>query len=621
MSFFSELRKRRLFRIVAAYAASGWIALEVVNALVDRDILPNIFYQVGLVWFVGGFVGSLVVGWYHGEKGAQRAPVGELVALGVLTVGVLVVSGSLASDHLRETRIAEAGEVGNPLSSVAVLYFDDHSEPESGQYLGDVLTEALIEQLQEVDGLQVVSANGVLPFRGTEVPADSVGALFEVGTVVDGSVEQDDRRVRIHLRILDGASGYEMARSTIERPTAEVTEAPDAVAEEVARIFRERLGEEVRVRAMSPDEDNLEAWRALQAAEKYRKDAEALADGGDAGAGGVYDRADSLAALAARLDPESVEPPTLRARIAFARAQDAPDPSRRAEWVQRGMESAGNAVRIDPDHPPALEVRGGLRLFAHLAHLAHDAEEHASLLRQARQDLERAVRLDRSLASAHAMLSVLYYQPGISDLQAAALAARQAYEADAFLRTADDVVNRLFWTNLDTGQFAQARRWCDEGARRFPEDARFLSCQLWLMTSPGADPDIEAGWEVHRRVVERGSPIEDLRSRMLMAGAIGRAAEALEEPERRRVLADSARRVLEEAHDDYARMDDPSRELLGVEAFSWVILDDFDRAIERWKTYAAVNHGFQQSGDISWRWRELRAHPRFQEVVTQDATH
>lgn len=619
MSFFSELRKRRLFQIVAAYAASGWIALEVLNALVDRDILPNIFYQVGLVWFVGGFVGSLVVGWYHGEKGAQRAPVGELVALGVLTVAVLVVSGSLASDHLRETRIAEAREVGNPLSSVAVLYFDDRSAPESGQYLGDVLTEALIDQLQEVDGLQVVSANGVLPFRGSEIPPDSVGALFQVGTVVDGSVEQDERRVRIHLRLLDGNSGFEMARSTIERPRAEVAEAPGAVAEEVARIFRERLGEEVRVRAMSPDRENLEAWRAFQTAEKLRKDAEAAAHG-DGAAGALYDRADSLLTYAARLDPEWVEPPTLRARIAFSRAQDA-DPSRRAEWFQRGMESVGNALRIDPDHPPALEVRGGLRLFAHLAHLAHDAQEHASLLREARRDLERAVRLDRSLASAHAMLSILYYQPGISDLSAAALAARQAYEADAFLRTADDVLERLFWTNLDLGQFSQARRWCSEGARRFPEDSRFLSCQLWLMTAPGADPDIEAGWEVHRRIAERGSSVEDVRSRMLMAGAIGRVAEGVEEPERRRVLADSARRLLEEAHDDFARLDDPSRELLSVEAFSWVILDDFDRAIERWKTYAAVNHGFQQSGDISWRWRELRAHPRFQEVVTQDATH
>jgi tetratricopeptide (TPR) repeat protein len=344
---------------------------------------------------------------------------------------------------------------------------------------------------------------------------------------------------------------------------------------------------------------------------------------GDPAAGDVYDRADSLAELASRLDPEWVDPSTLRARIAFSRAQDATEPAQRVEWVGVGMERVQTALALEPDHPSALEVRGGLRLLAHLAHLAHDPQQHADLLSGARQDLERAVRLDRSLASAHAMLSVLYYQPGIADLSAAALAARQAYEADAYLRTADDVLDRLFWTNLDLGQFAQAHRWCEEGAGRFPEDSRFISCRLWLMTSPGANADIEEGWSIQRRLAEGsggqgGVVIDGIRASMLMAGAIGRVAEGLADANRRTELADSARRVLERAHEDYVRVDDPSQELLSVEAFSWVILDDFERAIERWKVYASVNHGFQQAGDISWRWRELREHPRFQEVITQD---
>lgn len=621
MSLFSELRKRRLFQIVATFVAAGWLVLEVLGALIEREILDNILYRVALVWYIGGIVGSVVVGWYHGEKGEQRASAREIVALGSIALVALFFSGSIVSNHLRITQIADAQEFGHPLSNVAVLYFDDRSGPQSGQYLGDVLTEGLIDRLQEVDGLDVVSANGVLPLRGAEVSAAEVGEMFGVGTVVDGFVEQDGGDVRVTLRLLDGNSGFEMARTEMRHAASDVIEAPNAVAEEVARVFRERLGEEVRVRELAPTGENLDAWRALQTADKLAKDADALARHGDPAAADVYDRADSLAALASRLDPDWADPPTLRARIAFDRAQDANEPAQRAEWVRVGMEQAQTALSVEPDHPPALEARGGLQLFAHLAHLAHDAQEHAELLSSARRDLERAVRLDRSLASAHAMLSVLYYQPGIADLSAAALAARQAYESDAYLRTSDGVLDRLFWTNLDLGQFAQARRWCEEGGERFPEDPRFISCRLWLMTSPGATPDIEEGWSIQRRLAEGlggqgGDVVDGVRGRMLMAGAIGRVAEGLEDANRRAELADSARRVLERAHEDYVQVDDPTQELLSVEAFSWVILDDFERAIERWKVYAAINHGFEQAGDISWRWRELREHPRFQEVIT-----
>lgn len=625
MSFFSELRSRRLFQIVAAYAAAGWVALEVLGALIERGILPEFLYPIGLIWYGGGLVASTVVGWYHGEKGDQRAPLREVLILVLVVTSVLSISGFVFLDHRRESRIAEAAETGFPLSRVAVLYFDDQSSRGTGDFLGDVLTEALIDQLRSVDALQVLTDNAVLPLRGQNLPADSVGSLLEVGTVIDGSVAETESEVRVRVQLLHGNSGFEMASAVIERPKEAVLEAPEAVAEEVANLFRERLGEEVRLSSQPPRPGNLEAWRALQSGESRRKDADELAAMGDPEASVVFEEADSLAGIAQKLDEEWIDAPVLRARISFSRAQVAVELDEAVEWIQRGLSQAQRAVRMDPDHSRALEMRGALRLLAYIYGMGVGPEDRQVFLQGARQDLERAVRLDRTLASAYALLSVLYYQPGIADLSAAALAARQAYEADAFLGNADDVLERLFWTNLDMGQFAQARRWCDEGARRFPGDPRFVSCELWLMTSPGSLPDLDQAWEVHGRLVaaaaDERADFEDIRGRMLVAGAIGRLAESLEAGERRSALVDSARSVLAGAHDDYAELDDPTRELAIVEAFARVILDDFDAAIDRWKTYAAVQHGFQESGDISWRWEELRSHPRFQEVVTQEATH
>lgn len=624
MSFFSEIRERRLFQIVATYAATGWICLEIIGDLIERGILPELTYRVGLVWYIGGFAASLVVGWYHGEKGRQKASVGELAALGTVGILLLAMTGFQVSDHVRQVRVAQAQEVGHDLSRVAVLYFDDRSSSGSDRYLGDALTEALIDQLQQVEGLDVVSENAVLPFRGTDARPEVIGNTLGVGTLINGSVEETADRVRIHVRLLDGGSGFEMARTSLERPRDEVRSAINAMAEEVARLFRQELGEEVRLRTVRAGSEDLVAWRAVQMAEKLRKDGYEAARSHDPAARQSYQQADSLLALAEQRSPEWTEPPVLRASLALERVQQVNDQRERARWVATGIDHAERTLELEPDHARALQVRGGLRLFAHLAHLAHDAREHQTLLTGARDDLERAVRLDRNLADAHAILSVLYYEPGVGDLAAAALAARNAYEADAYLRTADGILERLFWTNLDMGQFTQAGRWCLEGVRRFPEDPRFVACQLWQMTAPGAQPDLGHAWELQRELTEmvpaERASLEAARGEMLMAAILGRAAEAAS-GDRRQLLADSARSVLNRAHETYMALDDPHRELLGIEGFAWVILDDLDRALQRLKVYAALNHGFQQAGDISWRWRKLRDHPRFQEVVTREASH
>lgn len=624
MSFLTKIRERRLFQIVATYAAAGWVVLEILGELIERGILPEIAFRVALVWYIGGFAASLMIGWVHGEKGRQQAPVSELITLGVLGVVLLAVNGFQVADHVRHVRVAQAQQVGHDLSRVAVLYFEDLSASESDRYLGDALTEALIDQLGQVEGLDVVSRNAVLPYRSTDVPPDSIGDALGVGTLVSGTIEEAAGRVRVQVRLLDGSSGFEMARTSLQRPSDEVRAAMDAVAEEVARLFRQQLGEEVRLRNVRSGAGDMVAWRAVQRAEKLRKDGYEAGRSHDSSASRLYREADSLLAVAEQRSPEWTEPPVLRAELALERAQQVRERTQRSQWVNDGIARAERALALDPNHARAFEMRGGLQLLAHLSHLAHDAREHQALLTRAREDLERAVRLDRKLATAHAILSILYYQPGVGDLPAAALAARNAYEADAYLRTADDVLNRLFWTNLDMGQFTQAGRWCMEGTRRFPEDPRFVTCQLWQMTAPGSQPDLERAWDLQGELVEmvpeERARVEEARGRMLMAAILGRAAEAAS-GDRQRLLADSARSVLDRAHDTYMALDEPHRELLAVEAFSWVILDNFDRAIERWKVYAALNHGFQEAGDISWRWRELRNHPRFQEVVTRSSSH
>ena len=68
-------------------------------------------------------------------------------------------------------RAAGGGEESGGLDArhIAVLYLEKApGTSDSVSYLADGLTEALIHELSRVKGLQVISSNGVLPYKGAE---------------------------------------------------------------------------------------------------------------------------------------------------------------------------------------------------------------------------------------------------------------------------------------------------------------------------------------------------------------------------------------------------------------------------------------------------------------------
>ena len=147
------------------------------------------------------------------------------------------------------------------------------------------------------------------------------------------------------------------------------------------------------------------------------------------------------------------------------------------------MAHAGRALALDPDNPDALELRGNLRYWSWLLGLEPDNTRAAALLDSAKIDLESATLKNPAQAGAWASLSHLYYQTSDKSLVDVNLAARRALEADAFLSNASVIMNRLFLSDYDLGQFPNADRWCEELNRRFAASMEAAECELFLQTT------------------------------------------------------------------------------------------------------------------------------------------
>ncbi|OLC06650.1 MAG: hypothetical protein AUH41_12325 [Gemmatimonadetes bacterium 13_1_40CM_66_11] len=176
---------------------------------------------------------------------AWRSPLTAGIGLGAIALiaGVWLLFG--------RHRGTGAGAGGLALNRVAVLYFSDESRDSSLRYLADGFTEALIDQLSAIRVLDVISRNGVAPFRGRDVPRDSIARALEAGTLVEGEVEPvgGGTRARVTIRLVDGASGADVGRrQSFELPIGAPLAMRDSLVSQAAVLLRERLGVEVRLR-------------------------------------------------------------------------------------------------------------------------------------------------------------------------------------------------------------------------------------------------------------------------------------------------------------------------------------------------------------------------------------
>ncbi len=508
-------------------------------------------------------------------------------------------------------RPAPAGVTGGlDPASIAILPFEDLSRDSAFGYLADGLTDALIASLSSVRGISVVSRGGVEQFRGASVGRDSIARALQAGTLIVGTVEKRGDEVAVGLRLLDG-SGTDFDRVTISAKAADPLSLRDSLASQAARRIRRRLGTEIQLRQQREGTSNVQAWSLLQQAEQLRRRGEAEARQDTTAMRETYQKADSLLALAEPLDPMWPDPMVLRARIAYSRSRVlGDDPLAADRVIQAGMAHIARAIAINPNNPDALEIRGNLRYWRLLLGLEPDARREQAQLDSAQTDLERAVQLDDRQAGAWATLSHLYYRTTKTEADIN-FAARRALEADAFLSNANVILQRLFFSSYDPGNFPDAVHWCEEGTRRFPEDPAFVQCQLLLFTTRAREPTgaaIAAAWRLADSLVKltpaTGQPYQTLNGQMIVAAVLARAGQA-----------DSARRLVERSQGN-AELD-PTRDLMLMGAFVFTLLDDRSKAVDFLRTYLARNPGrrVELAKDPGWWFRPLSSDPGFLALV------
>jgi serine/threonine protein kinase/tetratricopeptide (TPR) repeat protein len=162
---------------------------------------------------------------------AKRHKSKLLLALAVL----LVIAVGVVFLLQRASPPAPPAEI--EIRSLAVLPFANTTSDPETDYLGDGITESLINSLTAVSDLRVVSRTSAFRYKDQEIDPAQIGQDLDVGAVVTGRVTQRGDQLIVAAEMVDTQRDAQLWGERYTRPVSDIFE----VQEEIARAIGDRL--------------------------------------------------------------------------------------------------------------------------------------------------------------------------------------------------------------------------------------------------------------------------------------------------------------------------------------------------------------------------------------------
>lgn len=265
MSFFAELKRRRVGKVAIAYGAIAWVVTEASSVVLPALRLPEWTITFIVVFLMIGFPIAMLLAWIFdvGPQGIERTeplqdtPPSMHRRLRVAYVALVLVCMAGLGYLLYERGLGRA-QAGEPHGSIAVLPFTNLSGDPARDYFSDGMSEELLNLLARVPGLKVASRTSSFAYKGRNLDIREVGRELGVETVLEGSVRQSGDQVRITAQLIDTETGFHLWSETYDRKLADIFQVQDEIAGAIVGKLRIELGpkdQQLAMRDKAPTQD------------------------------------------------------------------------------------------------------------------------------------------------------------------------------------------------------------------------------------------------------------------------------------------------------------------------------------------------------------------------------
>jgi serine/threonine-protein kinase len=267
MSLLTRLKERKLVQWALAYLAGAWVFLEATGFVAENFAWPQRVIR-GLTLVVGvGFFVTLVLAWYHGEKGRQRVSGPELLMLTALFLIAGITLSLLGPPTSSDRASGEAPSAlptaaDDPRPSIAVLPFANRSDQGGDQHFADGIHDELLTRLSRISGLRVLSRGVVQEYRDAPKSNLEIGRELGIGYLLEGGVQRIGDRIRVNVQLIDASNEGHVWAETFDREltSADLFDIQSEITQSVAEELRAAISEEEGSRIANRSTDHLGAY-------------------------------------------------------------------------------------------------------------------------------------------------------------------------------------------------------------------------------------------------------------------------------------------------------------------------------------------------------------------------
>jgi TolB-like protein/Tfp pilus assembly protein PilF len=242
--FFQRLKQRKLVQWAIVYVAAAFALLQGIDIVAQQFGWPEGVRRGITLGLVVGFFVTLVLAWYHGERGAQRVTGTELLIGLVLALGggfLWRFAAARSADSKTATVPNESTSVIDA-KSIAVLPFDNLSSDKENAYFTDGVQDEILTHLAKVAELKVISRMSVMQYKsGVARNLRKISEELGVAHVVEGSVQRAGNKVRVNAQLIDARNDRHEWAENYDRPIDDVFAIQSEIAKAIADQLQARL--------------------------------------------------------------------------------------------------------------------------------------------------------------------------------------------------------------------------------------------------------------------------------------------------------------------------------------------------------------------------------------------
>jgi TolB-like protein/Tfp pilus assembly protein PilF len=274
-SFFSELKRRRVYNVAAAYAVVAWLFIQVATQVFPFFNIPNWVVRLIVLLVIIGFPIAAVCAWafemtpegikLEGDvdrritRKTGRKLTALVVVFAALAAGVTVfrfVHSQQGMEAVKQPPLAVAIEN----KSIAVLPFENLSEEKANAHFADGIQDEILVRLAKIADLKVISRTSTRHYKSAPENLREVGQELGVAHLLEGSVQRAANRVRVNAQLIDARTDAHLWAQTYDRDLADVFAIQSEIAKAIADQLQAKLSPNEKKAIEQPPTTDLAAF-------------------------------------------------------------------------------------------------------------------------------------------------------------------------------------------------------------------------------------------------------------------------------------------------------------------------------------------------------------------------